>query len=64
MMTGALVGIVTEGDRLRRAETGTERKRPRWLEFLIGPGHLAAEALASSIRELCKLASPNGGGVS
>jgi predicted transcriptional regulator len=34
---------VTEGDLLRRAETGTERKRPRWLEFLVGPGRLADE---------------------
>ena len=25
---GKLVGIVTEGDLLRRAETGTERRRP------------------------------------
>jgi CBS domain-containing protein len=41
--SGALVGIVTEGDFLRRAETGTERKRPRWLEFLAGPGRLADE---------------------
>lgn len=40
---GALVGIVTEGDLLRRAETGTQRHRPRWLEFLIGPGRLADE---------------------
>jgi CBS domain-containing protein len=40
---GALVGIVSEGDLLRRAETGTERRRPRWLEFLLGPGRLAAE---------------------
>jgi CBS domain-containing protein len=38
---GVLVGMVTEGDFLRRAETGTERRRPRWLEFLIGPGQLA-----------------------
>jgi len=36
-----LVGIVTEGDLLRRAETGTERRRPRWLELLVGPGPLA-----------------------
>jgi CBS domain-containing protein len=35
---GALIGIVTEGDLLRRAELGTQRRRPRWLEFLIGPG--------------------------
>jgi CBS domain-containing protein len=35
---GTLVGIVTEGDLLRRVETGTQRHRPRWMEFLIGPG--------------------------
>jgi CBS-domain-containing membrane protein len=40
---GGLVGIVTEGDILRRAETGAQRRRPRWLEFLIGPGRLADE---------------------
>src|SRR3954470_4087623 len=40
---GAIVGIVTEGDLLRRAETGTERRRARWLEFLIAPGRLASE---------------------
>jgi CBS domain-containing protein len=40
---GRLVGVVTEGDLLRRAETGTEHKRPRWLEFLVGPGRLADE---------------------
>jgi CBS domain-containing protein len=40
---GRLVGIVTEGDFLRRTETGTQRRRPRWLEYLIGPGRLAEE---------------------
>ncbi|MBR1217786.1 CBS domain-containing protein [Bradyrhizobium sp. U87765 SZCCT0131] len=35
---GQLVGIVSEGDFLRRAEVGTQRKRNRWLKFLIGPG--------------------------
>lgn len=40
---GALVGMLTEGDLLRRSELGTQRHRPRWLEFLIGPGKLAAE---------------------
>jgi CBS domain-containing protein len=40
---GQLVGMVTEGDFLRRAETSTERRRSRWLEFLIGPGRLADE---------------------
>ena len=40
---GQLVGILTEGDLLRRGETGTERHRPRWLEILMGPGRLASE---------------------
>lgn len=40
---GTLVGIVTEGDFLRRTEIGTERQRPRWLEFLLGPGRLSDE---------------------
>jgi CBS domain-containing protein len=49
---GALVGIVTEGDFLRRAETGTERKRPRWLEFLLGPNRLAKDYVHSHGRKV------------
>jgi CBS domain-containing protein len=49
---GALVGIVTEGDFLRRAETGTERKRPRWLEFLLGPNSLAKDYVRSHGRKV------------
>jgi CBS domain-containing protein len=49
---GRLVGIVTEGDFLRRAETGTERRRPRWLEFLLGPGRLANEYVHSHGRKV------------
>jgi CBS-domain-containing membrane protein len=30
--SGRLVGVVTEGDLLRRAETATERRRSSWLE--------------------------------
>jgi CBS domain-containing protein len=40
---GQLVGILSEGDFLRRQETHTERRRSRWLEFLMGPGRTAAE---------------------
>jgi CBS-domain-containing membrane protein len=32
---GAVVGIVSEGDLLRRGETRTERRRPGWLEMLL-----------------------------
>jgi CBS domain-containing protein len=47
-----LIGIVTEGDLLRRAETGTLRRRSRWLEFLIGPGQLASEYVQSHSRKV------------
>jgi len=40
---GKLVGIVSESDFLRRSEIGTGRKRPVWLQFLIGPGRVAAD---------------------
>ena len=37
----ALVGVLSEGDLLRRAEIGTDRKRPRWVELLLSGGRLA-----------------------
>lgn len=55
---GGLVGIVTEGDFLRRAETGTQRRRPRWLEFLIGPGRLADEYTRSHGRKVNEIMTP------
>ncbi|MBX6329075.1 MAG: CBS domain-containing protein [Pseudolabrys sp.] len=50
--SGTLTGIVTEGDFLRRTETGTVRRRPRWIEFLVGPGKLAQEYVHASGRKL------------
>jgi CBS domain-containing protein len=49
---GELVGIVTEGDFLRRGELGTQRRRPKWLEFFIGSGRLADEYVHSSGRRV------------
>ena len=40
---GAVLGIITESDLLRRAETGTEKRHARWVSLLIGPGRLAQE---------------------
>jgi CBS domain-containing protein len=40
---GLLVGIVSQGDFIRRAEIGTQRKRGRWLKFLVGPGRAASD---------------------
>jgi CBS-domain-containing membrane protein len=41
--SGVLVGIVTEGDLLRRDELGTERRRSWWLRLLASPGRQAAD---------------------
>jgi CBS domain-containing protein len=41
--SGKLVGIVSEGDFIRRSEIGTQRKRGRWLKFILGPGKTAAD---------------------
>jgi len=56
--TGRLVGIVTEGDFLRRIETGTQHRRPRWIEFLIGPGRLASEYVQSRARKVEEIMTP------
>src|ERR1044072_8077319 len=55
--SGSLEGVVTEGDFLRRVEPGTERKRSRLVEFLLGPGRLAPGHAQSAGRQ-------GGGGVS
>ncbi len=40
---GVVVGIVSEGDLLRRVELGTEKHSPPWLSFLRGPSRVAAD---------------------
>lgn len=40
---GDLVGVVTEGDMLRRDEIGTERQRSWWLRILASPSRQAAD---------------------
>ena len=56
---GQLAGIVTEGDFLRRAETETQRKRPRWIEFFIGPGRLAGEYVRTHGRKVAEVMTPD-----
>jgi CBS domain-containing protein len=56
---GNLVGIVTEGDFLRRAETNTGRRRPRWVEFFVGPGRLADEYVRLSGRKIADVMTPD-----
>jgi len=56
---GELVGMVTEGDFLRRGELGTQRRRPKWLEFIIGPGKLAEEYVQTSGRKVEEVMTPD-----
>ena len=44
-------------DFLRRAETGTERHRPSWLEFILGPGRAAADYTHSHGRKVDEVMS-------
>lgn len=49
---GALVGMVTEGDFLRRTELGTEPKHSRWLAFFVSPSKVADEYVNSHGRKV------------
>jgi CBS domain-containing protein len=57
--SGKLVGVVTEGDLLRRAETGTERHRSSWLEFFLGQGRLATEYVRTHGRKVEDVMTPS-----
>ena len=57
--SGVLLGIISEGDFLRRAELGTQRSRPRCLAFLIGPGRLASEYVHACGRKVKEIMTPN-----
>ncbi|TPQ42699.1 hypothetical protein C2U70_00960 [Bradyrhizobium guangdongense] len=49
---GKLVGIVSEGDFLRRSEIGTQRKRRNWLRFILGPGTSANDFVGEHGRKV------------
>ena len=54
--SGLLVGILTEGDLLRRAETGTcDHEGPRLLDLLLGPGREAAAYVRTHSRRVSDL---------
>jgi CBS domain-containing protein len=56
---GAVVGIVSQGDFIRRAEIGTERKRGRWLKFLVGPGTAASDFVRERGRKVEEIMTPD-----
>jgi CBS domain-containing protein len=55
---GKLVGIVSEGDFIRRAEIGTQRKRGRWLKLLLGPGSAATDFVHERGRKVGEVMTP------
>jgi CBS domain-containing protein len=55
----AVVGVLSEGDLLRRSELGTERKRPHWLELLLGSGRVAEAYAHEHGRKVSEVMTPN-----
>ncbi len=53
--SGALVGIVTEGDLLQRVELGTDNKNPSWLEAFLMPGRLATDYVKTHGRHVSEV---------
>jgi CBS-domain-containing membrane protein len=56
---GKLIGIVSEGDFIRRAEIGTQRKRGRWLTFLVGRDQIAADFVHERGRKVGEIMTPD-----
>ena len=56
---GKLVGIVSEGDFIRRAEIGTQRKRGRWLQLLVTKGQSASEYVRERGRKVNEIMTLN-----
>jgi CBS-domain-containing membrane protein len=56
---GRLVGILSEGDLLRRAETGTQRRRSWWGMFGVDSEELAAEFVKTHGRKVADVMSRN-----
>ena len=56
---GKLVGIVSEGDFIRRSEIGTQRKRSRLLNFFLGPGQSATDFVHEHGRRIAEIMTPD-----
>ena len=56
---GRLIGIISEGDFIRRAEIGTQHKRGRWLSFLAGADRIATEFAHERGRKVGEIMTPD-----
>ncbi len=52
---GKLVGIISEGDFLRRSEIGTQRKRGQFLRFILGAGQAATDFVHEHGRKVAEI---------
>jgi len=58
--SGTLVGIISEGDFLHRSEIGTQRKRSRWLRYLLlGYDRSAADYVQVHGRKVAEIMTPS-----
>jgi CBS domain-containing protein len=55
---GKLVGIVSEGDFIRRSEIGTQRQRSRFLKFILGPGKAASDFVHEHGLKVAEIMTP------
>ncbi|UGY12367.1 MULTISPECIES: CBS domain-containing protein [Bradyrhizobium] len=55
---GVLVGILSEGDFIRRVEVGTERRRGRWLAMLAGANQVALDFARQHGRKVVRSCRP------
>jgi CBS domain-containing protein len=58
-VAGKLVGIVSEGDFVRRSEIGTQRRRSRLLKFILGPGQAATDFVHEHGRKIAEIMTPD-----
>lgn len=58
--TGTLIGIVSEGDFIRRSEIGTQTPRIRWLDFIMGPGKSALDFVHEHGRKVGEIMTRDG----
>jgi len=56
---GGLIGIVSEGDFLRRTETATQHRRGRWLSYIAGIDRTAIEFAREAGRRVGDIMTPD-----
>ena len=56
---GRLIGIVSEGDFIRRPEIGTQHKQGRWLSFLAGADRRAIDFVREHGRKVADIMTPD-----